>query len=123
MLRRVTFTARTASAVAVAASRAPCHSAPMQVAAFRQPSSAQREILAAACSQNKIAPEQTQQLLERWAKRVDEFDAVTLVLLALSVVNVCVTYFIIFDWIYQGHVELWDGTYGVDDEDDDEDDE
>ena len=31
------------------------------------------------------------------------------------------TYAIIADWIYQAHLDKWDGTYGVDDEDEEDD--
>lgn len=30
-----------------------------------------------------------------------------------------VTYAIISNWIYEGYVDLWHGTYGLDDDDDD----
>jgi hypothetical protein len=42
-----------------------------------------------------------------------------------SFLNVCgwglfvVTYSIIANWIYEGYVDLWHGTYGLDDDDDD----
>lgn len=31
-----------------------------------------------------------------------------------------VTYAIIANWIYEGYVDLWHGTYGLDDDDDDD---
>jgi hypothetical protein len=31
------------------------------------------------------------------------------------------TYGIIGDWVYQSYLDLWDGTYGLDDDDDDDD--
>lgn len=31
------------------------------------------------------------------------------------------TYAIIVNWIYQGHLDLWDGTYGIEDDDEDDD--
>ena len=32
-----------------------------------------------------------------------------------------VTYGIIANWIYQGHLDLWDGVYGIEDDDEDDD--
>ena len=32
------------------------------------------------------------------------------------------TYGIIADWIYQAHLDKWDGTYGLEDDDDDDED-
>lgn len=42
--------------------------------------------------------------------------------LTVSVFSAIVTYAIMFDWIYQGHLDLWAGDYGADDDDDDDDD-
>ena len=30
------------------------------------------------------------------------------------------TYIIIFNWIYEGYCDFWDGTYGLDDDDEDD---
>jgi hypothetical protein len=31
-----------------------------------------------------------------------------------------VTYGIIVNWLYTGHLDLWDGTYGTEEDDDDD---
>jgi hypothetical protein len=71
-----------------------------------------------------LPPEEIERLLNCWDKRVQQNtkDPLTVVLLFLSAVNMLFVYLIIFDWLYQGHVDLWDGTYGLDDEDDDDED-
>ena len=48
-------------------------------------------------------------------------DPVHAVFGTLAVGTFFVTYFIIFNWIYEGYCDLWDGTYGLDDDDDEDD--
>jgi hypothetical protein len=92
--------------------------------------SAQRDLLRTLVADRREAiatlpPEEVNLLLHRWDERAKQntSDPLTVVLLLLSAVNMLGVYLIIFDWLYQGHVDLWDGTYGLDDdEDDDEDD-
>jgi hypothetical protein len=70
---------------------------------------------------SSLNPAQTRALLARWTLRSTEYDAVTILLLLLSCVNVLIMYLIIFDWLYKGHVALLHGEYGLDDDDDDDD--
>jgi hypothetical protein len=64
---------------------------------------------------------QAELLVKRWWQRVGDIDSLSLALMLLSVANVAATYMIIFDWLYQGHCSLWDGTYGVEDDEDEDD--
>ena len=48
-------------------------------------------------------------------------DVVASVLELGSWTTFLVTYGIIFNWIYTSHLDLWDGTYGIEDDDDDDD--
>lgn len=48
-------------------------------------------------------------------------DALAGTLLYLSYGTFAMTYLIIVNWIYQGYLDLWDGTYGLDDDDDEDD--
>jgi hypothetical protein len=49
-------------------------------------------------------------------------DAAVQVFDALNGVTFLVTYGIIVNWLYNGHLDMWDGVYGIEDEDDDDDD-
>jgi hypothetical protein len=48
-------------------------------------------------------------------------DVLSSVLQALSWCGFAVTYAIIVNWIYSSHLDLWDGTYGIEDDDEDDD--
>ncbi len=59
------------------------------------------------------------QVLAAKAKRADPVAAS---LEAVSWGLFAVTYGIIVNWIYASHLDLWDGVYGIEDDDDEDDD-
>ncbi len=59
------------------------------------------------------------QVLERSARGAGK-EALQGAMLTASVGCGIVTYSIMLNWVYQGYLDLWEGTYGADDDDDDD---
>lgn len=87
---------------------------------FAASSSAQQEMLCDSCE--SLRPAHTRALIVRWKAHSTECDALTLLLLGLSAINIAIMYAIMFDWIYSNHLLRSDGLYGIDDEEEDDDD-
>ena len=62
------------------------------------------------------------EVMRRTLSTPRRFDPVAAGLEATAWGTFAVTYGIIIDWIYSSHLDMWDGTYGLEDDDDEDDD-